>query len=171
MYLLSQRARQLAEGLAGLAIGGLLLLAFGTALDVVMRYVFARPIHGFNDVVPLVGAALLSACMPHVVASRGNIAVDFLGKALGTRPTRWLDGFGAGVTALFFSLMAWQYARFALDMKQTAEVTPVLRWPVWPWWAAVATFITLTALVALCTLRADAAVHDETPGKAQGESA
>lgn len=153
MRQLDPRARQLAEGLAGLAIGGLLLLAFGTALDVLMRYAFASPIRGFIDGVSLAGAVLLSACMPHVVASRGNIAVDFLGQGLGPRARRWLDGFGALVTALFFSVMAWQYARFALEMKQTAQVTPVLRWPVWPWWAAVAVFITLTALVALCTLR------------------
>jgi TRAP-type C4-dicarboxylate transport system permease small subunit len=136
-----------------------------------MRYGFANPIRGFTDVVPLLGAALLSACMPHVVASRGNIAVDFLGQALGPRPKRWFDGFGAGVTALFFSLMAWQYVRFALDMKRTAEVTAVLRWPVWPWWAAVASFIAVTALVALCTLRAEAAVQDDVRDDVQGEGA
>ena len=161
MRQLDQRARQLAEGLAGVAIGGLLLLAFGTAIDVLMRYAFASPIRGFIDVVSLAGAVLLSACMPHVVASRGNIAVDFLGQGLGPRAKRWLDTFGAVATALFFSVMAWQYVRFALEMKQTTQVTPVLRWPVWPWWAAVAAFITLTALVALCTLRTERAAQGE----------
>ncbi len=153
MRQLEPRARRLAEGLAGLAVGGLLLLAFGTAVDVLMRYAFASPIRGFIDVVSLAGAVLLSACMPHVVASRGNIAVDFLGQGLGPRARRWLDSFGALATALFFSVMGWQYARFALEMKQTAQVTPVLRWPEWPWWAAVAVFIALTAGVGLCTLR------------------
>jgi TRAP-type C4-dicarboxylate transport system permease small subunit len=161
MRRLDRRAHQLAEGLAGAAISGLLLLAFGTAIDVLMRYAFATPIRGFIDVVSLAGAVLLSACMPHVVASRGNIAVDFLGQGLGPRPKRWLDTFGAVVTGLFFSLMAWQFVRYALEMKQTAQVTPVLRWPVWPWWSAVAAFITLTALVALCTLRTEPATPEE----------
>jgi TRAP-type C4-dicarboxylate transport system permease small subunit len=163
MRQLDRCARRLAEGLAGMAICGLLLLAFGTAIDVLMRYAFAMPIRGFIDVVPLAGAVLLSACMPHVVASRGNIAVDFLGQGLGPRAKRWLDTFGAVATGLFFSLMAWQYVRYALEMKQTAEVTPVLRWPVWPWWSAVAVFITLTALVALCTLRTGPATREESP--------
>jgi TRAP-type C4-dicarboxylate transport system permease small subunit len=153
MHRLEKRARWLAEGLAGMAIGGLLLLAVGTAVDVLMRYALASPIRGFIDVVSLAGAVLLSACMPHVVASRGNIAVDILGQGLGLRAKRWLDTFGATVTSLFFCVMAWQYVRFALDMKQAAEVTPVLRWPVWPFWSAVAAFISLTAMVSLCTLR------------------
>jgi TRAP-type C4-dicarboxylate transport system permease small subunit len=157
-----QLARWLAEWLAGIAVAGLLLLAFGTAVDVLMRYAFASPIRGFIDVVSLAGAVLLSACMPHVVASRGNIAVDLLGQALGSRARLGLDTFGALVTALFFSVMAWQYVRFALEMKQAAEVTAVLRWPVWPFWSAVAAFISLAALVSLCTLRAG------TPRPAEG---
>jgi TRAP-type C4-dicarboxylate transport system permease small subunit len=156
-----ERARQLAEGLAGVAIGGLLVLAFGTAIDVLMRYAFASPIRGFIDLVSLAGAVLLSACMPHVAASRGNIAVDMLGQWLGVRAKRWLDTFGALVTALFFCVMAWQYVRFAIDMKQTAEVTPVLRWPVWPFWSAVAAFIALTALVSLFTVRTNPPAQGE----------
>jgi TRAP-type C4-dicarboxylate transport system permease small subunit len=162
MRQLDQPARRLAEWLAGVAVAGLLLLAFGTAVDVLMRYAFASPIRGFIDVVSLAGAVLLSACMPHVVASRGNIAVDLLGQAVGPRARRRLDTFGALVTALFFSVMAWQYVRFALEMKHAAEVTAVLRWAVWPYWSAVAAFISLAALVSLCTLRTG------TPRPAEG---
>lgn len=161
MRRLDRRARQLAEGLAGVAVGGLLLLAIGTALDVLLRYAFASPLRGFNDVVSLAGAVLLSACMPHVVASRGHIAVDFLGQGLGPRAKAGLDTFGAAVTALFFALMAWQFVRSALEMKLAAEVTPVLRWPVWPWWAAVALLISLAAVVALCTLHTAPAAPGE----------
>ena len=149
---LHARASRLALALAVVGCSCLLLLAIGTFADVVLRYVFARPIRGFVDVSALAGAVALSACMPHVVASRGNIAVDFLGQALGARATRWLNGFGALMTAAFFSLMAWQYARFALELKGTGETMAVLRWPVWPWWAAVALFIALTALIGLLTV-------------------
>lgn len=147
-------ARRLARGMAVVAIGGLLLLALGTAFDVTARYVFAMPIRGFVDVSALAGAVLLAACMPHVVASRGNIAVDFLGHRLGPAAARALDRFAALVTTAFFALMAWQYVRHALELRATGETMPVLRWPVWPWWAAVAVCIAVTAAVGLATIAA-----------------
>jgi TRAP-type C4-dicarboxylate transport system permease small subunit len=127
---------------------GLLLLALGTAADVVLRYAFARPIRGFADVVGLAGAVLLSACMPHLVASRGNIAIDVLGRTLGPRARAALDRVAAVATFAFFAAMAWQCTAFAADMQANGDAMPVLRWPVWPWWTAVATGIAATALVA-----------------------
>jgi len=101
----------------------------------------------------VVGAPpLLAACLPHVVATRGNIAVDFLGRRIGPRAQYWLDVFGAFAVFVFFALMAWQYLRYTIDMKSTGEVMAILRWPVWPWWAAVTLFVFITALVALATL-------------------
>jgi len=149
---LDRRARQIARALAGVAVTGLLVLAFATATDVLLRYGFAMPIRGFVDVVSLAGAVLLAACLPHVVASRGNIAVDFLGRRIGPRAQRWFDGFAAFAVFVFFAMMAWQYVRYTIEMKQTGQVMAILRWPVWPWWAAVTVFVCVTALVALATL-------------------
>lgn len=148
---LPARAARGAGTLAAVAVGALLLLAAATTADVLMRYAFARPIRGFVDIASLSGAVLLAACMPHVLASHGNIAVDALGRKLGGRWLRGLERFGALVSAAFFALMAWQYLRFALDLKSTAQTIPVLRWPVWPWWLAVAAFVVVAALVGFAT--------------------
>jgi TRAP-type C4-dicarboxylate transport system permease small subunit len=120
----------------------------------------------FIDIASLTGAVLLAACMPHVLASRGNIAVDALGSRLGEGAHRWLDRFAALVTAGFFGLMAWQYLRFAAEMKDTGQSIPVLRWVAWPWWAGVALFIVVAAVVGLLT-----ALHREDPGAAPPPSA
>jgi len=150
---LSAWARRAARALALLGAGLLLVLALGTVLDVLLRYVFARPIRGFVDVAALGGAVALSACMPHVVAIRGHIGVDALGRRLGGAAQRLLERLGALATALFFALMAWQYARFTLELWHNGETTSVLRWPVWPWWAAVTGFVALTAMVGVTTWR------------------
>ena len=150
---LRSQACRLPDRLAAGAVLGLLGLALCTAADVTGRYLFAAPIRGFNDLAPLAGAVLLSACMPLVVAQRANIAVDFVGQQLGPVAHRRLDDFGAALCALFFALMAWQYVRYAIELAQTGDVTPILRWPVWPWWSAVAGFITITAAVGLATVR------------------
>jgi TRAP-type C4-dicarboxylate transport system permease small subunit len=146
------QARRLAAGLAMAAGFGLLLLALATVADVTLRFAFAHPLRGFVDVVALAGAVLLAACLPHVVASRGNIALDLLGARLGAAARRALGRFAGLVTSVFFALMAWQYVRFALDLRATGDVLPVLRWPVWPWWAAVAGCVALTALAGFATL-------------------
>ncbi len=140
-----------ARWLATAAATGLLVLAAATTVDVVMRYVFASPMRGFVDIASLSGAILLAACMPYVLSSRGNIAIDALGAALGERATRWLDRFAALVSACFFGVMAWQYIRFAQGLKLDGQTIPVLRWSLWPWWAVVALFIVVAALAALLT--------------------
>ena len=149
---LSARAERAAAALAVAAMGGLLLLALATTADIVLRYAFASPIRGFVDIASLAGAVLLAACMPYVLATRGNIAIDALGNWLGGAKRRVLHRFAAGVSAAYFALMGWQYVRFALDMQDTGQSIPVLRWPVWPWWAAVALCIVIAALVALATV-------------------
>lgn len=149
---LADRATALARGLAIVAVGGLLLLAVATVVDVTMRYGFASPIRGFVDLAALAGAVLLAGCMPWLLVSRGNIVVDALGRRLGGRWPRRLDAFAALVTAGFFALMGWQYWRFSADLAETAQTIPVLRWPVWPWWAAVTALIVLAAAVGLATM-------------------
>jgi TRAP-type C4-dicarboxylate transport system permease small subunit len=149
---LRSHAARLADRIAVAAVLGLLGLALLTVADVTGRYLFATPIRGFNDVVPLAGAVLLSACMPHVVARRANIAVELVGQRLGAAASRRLDGFGALLCTAFFVLMAWQYIRYAIELQANGEVTAILRWPLWPWWGAVALFIAITAGVGLLTL-------------------
>lgn len=149
---LPELAHRGARALACIAIAALLVLAAATVADVLLRYVFARPIRGFVDIASLAGAVLLAACFPWVLTSRSNIAIDALGQRLGERARRWLDRFAATVTTAFFAVMAWQYVRFALELKEDAQAIPVLRWPVWPWWAAVAACVILAAVAGLLTI-------------------
>ncbi len=149
---LSAGARRASRALAAAAVLGLMLIAAGTTADVVLRYAFAQPIPGFVDVTALAGAVLLAACMPWVVASRGNIAIDLVGRAAGPRARRALDLLGASVTFVFFAVLAWNYAAFALEMFRGGERMAILRWPVWPWWSGVAACIAMTACVAALTL-------------------
>lgn len=155
-------AVRLARLLALVSIAGLILLAIATTLDVAMRYLFASPIRGFVDLASLAGAVLLAGCMPWLLVTRSNVAVDVLGAWLGGRWRRVLDSFAAVVTALFFAVMAWQYWRFSADLASAGQTIPVLRWPVWPWWAGVTAMIAAAALAGLLTLRRPKAGAGET---------
>jgi TRAP-type C4-dicarboxylate transport system permease small subunit len=147
----SELAHRASRVLACVAIGALMLLAMATTGDIVLRYLFASPIRGFVDIASLAGAVMLAACFPYVLSSRGNIVIDALGNWLGAGAKRWLERLSGLVSAGFFALMAWQYVRFAVDLRNEGQSIPVLRWPVWPWWAAVAFFVLVAAVVALLT--------------------
>lgn len=155
MRLLQQvgaQSARLAELLASIGMLGMLALAFGTVVDVLGRYFFAHPIRGFIDIATMGGAVLLAASMPYVLITRGNIVIDVLGRSLGLRASRLLDSFGAFVTAAFFSVMAWQYWLYAVELRETGEVLPILRLPIWPWWAAVAVLILVSAVVGIVAI-------------------
>jgi TRAP-type C4-dicarboxylate transport system permease small subunit len=138
-----------------LALGAcacLLAIAIGTLADVLGRWLFGAPIRGYNDFAALAIAVTCAAFFPALVARRGNLTIDLVGRALGPRASRVLDAFGAFVTFVFFAAMAWQYVRYALEMASAGERMAILRWEVWPFWSAVALAIVATAVVSLLVL-------------------
>lgn len=139
---------RIARGLAVGAAAALLALALATVADVLLRWLFKAPIRGFLDVAALATAVIVAACFPALIVSRGNITIRLLGSLGGGRFARVLDAFGALVTAGFFSLMTWQYVRYAAEMTRAGETTAILRWVTWPWWWLVTASIAITALTA-----------------------
>jgi len=130
----------------------LLLVAIATMLDVLLRWLFKLPIPGLGEISALFTAIVVAACFPMLIAQRGNVTISMVGTALGKRTTRVLDVFGALMSALFFSAMAWQYVRFSAEMTGAGESTPILRWAVGPWWWMVTAMIAIAAAIAFVVL-------------------
>lgn len=154
---LERGIRRLAHWIALGAVACLLGLALLTAADVLLRWLFKAPIRGFIDVASLAMAVIAAACLPALVATRGNVTIRLLGRTGGPGLRRALETFGAAVTLAFFALMAWQYVRYAAEMTSSGERLGILKWPVGPWWWTVAALIIATALVALVVLAREAA--------------
>jgi TRAP-type C4-dicarboxylate transport system permease small subunit len=146
----------------------LLVISIATLADVLLRWLFSAPIHGFYDFAALTTALACSACFPGLIARRGNISIRFAGRLLGPRATRALDTFGALLTAVFFAAMAWQYVRFTAEVMRAGERLPILQVVVWPWWSIVTLMIAATALVAAIVLVLVASGH--TSGEAHEDS-
>jgi TRAP-type C4-dicarboxylate transport system permease small subunit len=148
------------------AVAALLALALGTVADVFGRYVLGKPIRGFIDVAALATAVIVAAFFPALLARRGNITLRPFARLVGPRGARVLDTFGALLTAVFFGLMAWQYARYAAEASRAGERMAVLAWPVGPWWWAVTVLIGITAVVGagMVVLAAAGRGHDDSDG-------
>lgn len=147
--------RSSARVLALVALAGLLLLALMTTLDVTLRWLFAAPLQGVNDVSSVVMAVVIAACLPANLVFKQNITVTLLGSACGARTTLLLEIFASAVTLVFICLMAWAFVPYALSTYESGAQTWVLRWPVWPFWMLAAGFVILAALGQIVVLLSD----------------
>ena len=97
---------------------GLLLLAAMTTLDVLLRWLFAMPIHGVNDVSSVVMAVVIAACIPANLAMKKNITVEVFGTLGGVRLRRFVE-----FTASLFTLAFIVFAGPLNELASTAAGT------------------------------------------------
>ena len=145
-------------------------VALVTIADVLMRWLFASPVDGLEEVNRLVVAVAIACFFPLAISERHHIAITFLGSALGHLSSAWLRAMASVATTLFFVLVGWQFIDLTLEMQDAGETTWILAWPVTPWWIAV-TVILLTCVPAqLIVLAADFshALSGNTPETAPG---
>jgi TRAP-type C4-dicarboxylate transport system permease small subunit len=133
------------RGIALIGLALLLLLALGTVLDVLLRWLFNSPIVGLADTYTMFMALVIASCFPLCIYKRGNVTIRFIGNILGPRVKNILDAFGNLITLIVFALMAWQLWLHTDQIARDGESTWVLSWPVSPWWRVV------TILIIICT--------------------
>ena len=160
-----------ARVLALVGFAGLLVLAILTTLDVTLRWAFAYPIHGVNDVSSVVMAVVIAACIPSNLINKQSISVEVLGNAVGHRGRLVIDAFASLCTTVFIVLMAWQFVPYAADLFGNGQRTWVLAWPVWPWWFFAAGCIVLAAIVQTLVALADigSAIRGSTTTEPQSD--
>ena len=129
--------------------GMLALVAFAlmTITDVLMRWLFNRPIDGVADAAPLIVAIVAAAFFPLALTGRHHVSIGFLGNLLGPRATVWLAAFASLVTWIFFILLAWQIVRYTIELRQLGQTTWVVQMPIAPWWLVVSLFMVVCVAV------------------------
>lgn len=144
VFRLESRIIRWTRAIAALGCGALLVVALGTMLDVLSRWIANAPIRGLHDINGLAIAIVIAACFPLVVAERRNISIRFLGDALGRGAGRWLEALGSAALLAFVVAIAWQLTMYTLGIAESGRTTWHLRLPVTPWWSIA------TAIVLLC---------------------
>ena len=122
----------------------LLVVAATTVVDVLLRWLFQSPIEGLDDISHLAFAIIIVACFPAGLLQGHNITIRFLGSAVGRRGGYWLEVFGALLTLLFFSMIAWQMVVHTGQARSSGDTTMTVEAITWPWW------VVATAIVILC---------------------
>jgi len=138
--------------LALVGLVGLVAVALVTVTDVLLRWLFNMPVDGVGEVSRLVVAVSIASFFPLALAERHNIAIQFLGAALGPRARLWLDMIADVVTSFFFLVLGWQFVLYTLEISESGETTWILGWSVTPWWVVTTVFMLICIPVQLVML-------------------
>ena len=102
---------------------------------------FTAPHYDWADLSQLVSAIVLVSCFPAGLLQGHNIAIRFLGSALGPRVTHWLEAFGALLTLIFFVFVAWQFVVMTIELQESNDTTMTVQFITWPWWSVATLFV------------------------------
>jgi len=139
-----------AEGLLGVAASTILLLMMLlTFADVVLRYLFNRPMAGAFEVTELLLVVLIFAGLPLVTYDDGHAVMDFIDRLLGPRGTAWLERAVHVLSAAVLFLLAWLIWLKADRIWAYRDATDVLRIVYGPFVYFMAVAIGLTGLIHL----------------------
>lgn len=136
-----------ARRVASLGVIVILLIALGTLIGVLMRWLFNRPITGYDEVVEMGIAVAVAATFPFCAASRGNLTIDILAGRFGPRLAARLECIGAFSLLLFYGLLSWQVGVYAASLQSQGQTTIYLGWPMAPFIWAVAVLLGAAAAV------------------------
>jgi TRAP-type C4-dicarboxylate transport system permease small subunit len=133
------------------AAGVLALMMFITAADVLLRYIFNRPISGTWELTSYMMAVLVSFGLSYCALVKGLISVEVLTSRFSPRAQAVLNCITYFLSTCFFSLVTWQSILYIKLIFQSNLVSAVLRIPAFPFIAALA----LGSLVFTMVLLAD----------------
>lgn len=157
--------------IAAIGVAGMVAIAFLTTIDALLRTFAVQPVAALNEIVALVFAGSIAACLPYAIAIGAHLNVDLLDKHIGPRAGALLEVVASLLTLAFFGFMTWQIFLYANELASQGRVTVILQWSHPPFMYAVAVlFATATLLQVVLVLQALASgwrqltAHSPRPG-------
>ena len=132
--------------LALAAGASLLFMVVLIAVGVVLRYAFATPILGINEIVQLNSVAVVMLALPWATAQGAHVRVDVLDHAIGRLGRFAGDVVARVLSAFVLAVLVWRAGLKALDALKYGDATNMLSLPIWPFYAI------LSAGIALCVV-------------------
>lgn len=130
--------------------GGLFIGLIGLSLvSIVGRKLANAPITGDVELMQVGTAVAASALLPLCTTLGEHLRVDFFSDFAPAAVRRALDGLADLLLGLVALLLAWRTGLQTLDIREAAEVTPLLGLPLW---LPMAAMLPSLMLVALCAL-------------------
>ena len=151
------------EGALGITSGTVLfLMMMITAVDVIGRYVFNKPLTGGFEITEMLLAALIYCGLPLVSQRREHIVIDTFDPLMSARVKRALDVLAELVCSLTLGGIGYLIFRRAARVAEYGDTTSVLKWPLAPVAYLMGTMIVIACLIHLSLIFVP---HGEDDGK------
>jgi len=115
------------KGIGALALTCMMLL---TVVDVIGRF-FKHPIFGSVELVGFLATIVVAAALPYTHKVDGHVGVEILVRLLSKKAQIRIDIFTRALSLVLFSLITWQMFLYAMDIKETGEVSMNLEFPIY----------------------------------------
>jgi TRAP-type C4-dicarboxylate transport system permease small subunit len=142
------------RALSVIGLVALMILAFITLANGLLRWLINQPIAGVVDVGALAIAIAVSCCIPVSMMERSHITFRLISSASPSLG-RALDVFADLAVAIVLGLMAWQFWVYAGELVATGERTYVLKIPAAPFWYASDVIFWIATAVQLVVVALD----------------
>lgn len=119
------------KGFNVIACVAIIIMMLLSVADVVLR-LFGKPIPGAYELVGFFGTIVVSFALGFTSLEKGHIAVELLFRKLPQRTQLAIETFTNFVSFLIFGLIAYQAFIYALDIRNSGEVSPTLQMPIYP---------------------------------------
>ena len=123
-------------------------MIFLTCANIFMRIVWV-PISGTFELMGYFGAIVTAFALGYTQIKRGHIAVDIVVLGFPKKIQKILNAANYLICLIFFSVVAWQIAKYATTLMKTGEVTETLRIIYYPFTYGVAFGCVILSLVFL----------------------
>jgi len=148
--------------LAGAAIVGMMLL---TCVDVALRLAVTlyakygwqvlapfQPIPGTYEMVCFLGSSAAAFAMAHTTVESGHVAVSIFVRLLSERIQAVFQMVTSSLGFILFALISWRSVLYALQLRQSGEVSMTLELPYYPFVYGVAFASFAVCLVLILTV-------------------
>ncbi len=125
----------------------IVLMVLLTVTDVLLRYVFSRPILGSYEITQFLMAMVVFASLGYTMTVKGHVCVDLITSKLPERAQAVLESVTSLLALVVFVLATWRNVLFAGTTWRRNDVSGELFIPVSPFILFVALGIAVLCLV------------------------
>ena len=144
--------RPIVRLLKSIAMGILLIMMFLTAMDVIFRYMFNRPITGSYELIEFMMAILVSFGIAYCALEGGHVSVDLVVARFSEKTQAIIESITSIFSLGLFILITWQNVLYIRDNFHSKLESAVLFIPVYPFIAIVAIGFAVLCMVLLTNL-------------------
>jgi TRAP-type C4-dicarboxylate transport system permease small subunit len=127
----------------------LVAMMFLTAMDVLLRYLFNRPVSGAMELTEYMMVILVSLGLAYCGFVKGHVSVEVLTSRFSPKIQAILNCITYFLSFGFFSLITWQSIKYIRLMFKSNLISAVLHIPVFPFVAVLSLGSLVFSLVLL----------------------